>query len=97
MDEEEEAERGASKAAALGALAARADARGHAYDADGGARAARAAAGGKEAGAWARRVSAEALCVALSRPQPPPALTLAPPYRCVQTRTGPGARSTRSS
>ena len=52
MDEDEEDERGAAKAAALGALAARADARGTAYDAEGGARAARAAAGGKEAGAW---------------------------------------------
>ena len=49
--DDEDAERG-GKAAALGALAARADARGSAYDADGGARAARAAAGGKEAGAW---------------------------------------------
>ena len=50
MDDEDD-ERG-GKAAALGALAAHADARGSAYDADGGARAARAAAGGKEAGAW---------------------------------------------
>lgn len=97
MDEDDEDERGASKAAALGALAARADARGSAYDADGGARAARAAAGSKEAGAWPHRMSAAARCIALNRVQPPPALTFAPPLSREQTRTALAARSTRSS